>query len=359
MKIYHFARYGISSLIFLFLWFAPPATARNLFFDNGYISDDSSIVVAAFPCLSVFDPDGENPTLMLNGASENPVGKDEPVIIAGSIIDEKTKKGVEASVDIRETGGTSLVPGGITDSMGGFTAALTSMKSYEMLVQMMLCDAMPSQKHQPGVTQYTTNYAINGADPSRTVVNGVLRDYRTGRPLQFPVVVTDLKNNELVVRSMPDSNGCFRLEVPSSASYKLEILTSSCTDIPETEMVKYSTSRVGARKITLENIYFDFDRSEIRPEAAKILERHAALFKRFTGWKVAVTGHTDNMGSEEYNVFISRKRAEVIAEYLITKGVKKNQLETLWYGFDQPDASESTEEGRQMNRRCEFTVIKF
>lgn len=359
MKIYYFARYGISVLIFLFLWFAPPASARNLFFDNGCFDDDKSEVVETVPGMSLGDPDGENPYLMVKRAHEDPVGKDEPVIIAGSIIDEKTKKGVEASVDIREAGGASLVPGGITDSMGGFVAALASAKTYDLMVYMMLCDTVQSQKPQPGGTQYETKYAINGADPSRTVVNGVLRDYRTGRPLQFPVVVTDVKNNEVVLRSMPDANGCFRLELPSSASYKLEIITSSCTDIPETEMVKYSTSRVGERKITLENIYFDFDRSEIRPEAAEILERHAALFKRFTSWKIAVTGHTDNMGSEEYNVFISRKRAEVIAEYLITKGVKKNQLETVWYGFDQPDASESTEEGRRLNRRCEFTVIKF
>lgn len=286
----------------------------------------------------------------------------KPVYILGSITDEKTHDAVSAMVDIHDSTRFNVVPGGVTDSTGGFVAELSSMNTYDMLIQPVLCDSLRLPANLVTGTVYQKGYQPAGKDSiPRTILKGLIRDYKTGKPLQFPIEVTDLKVNAVVARCMPDSGGYFRFELPSSASYKVDVFTSACGHKPVPALLpeNYQTSMVDGMKIKLENVYFDFDRSEIRTDASEILSRHAQLFNRFSNWKILVAGHTDNMGSEDYNMYLSRRRAQSVADYLMSRGVKKNQLKLVWYGYDQPATSNQSEEGRQLNRRCEFTIYKY
>ena len=74
--------------------------------------------------------------------------------------------------------------------------------------------------------------------------------------------------------------------------------------------------------------------------------------------RVEVKGHTDNVGTEDFNVKLSRDRAEEVVKYLTRQGVSESNLSYSYYGMSRPLASNDTEDGRKMNRRVEFEILK-
>jgi outer membrane protein OmpA-like peptidoglycan-associated protein len=106
-------------------------------------------------------------------------------------------------------------------------------------------------------------------------------------------------------------------------------------------------------------IYFDFNKAEIKAVSHPILDAvAAALLANQQIRKVRVEGHTDNEGTDEFNLELSSRRAAAVAEYLIGKGVPAERLSHEGFGFTRPKASNKSEEGRAINRRVEFTIVK-
>ncbi len=104
----------------------------------------------------------------------------------------------------------------------------------------------------------------------------------------------------------------------------------------------------------LENVLFDFDKAVIKPEAYHLLDEVVEIMEQNPGMNVELQGHTDNIGSEEYNMGLSLRRANAVADYLEDKGISKDRLTTKGFGFSKPVALNSTEIGRSLNRRVEL-----
>lgn len=109
--------------------------------------------------------------------------------------------------------------------------------------------------------------------------------------------------------------------------------------------------------ISLEGVHFDFDKSTLRPEAIAILNEAAGLLKSQATVVVEVAGHTDSVGSEQYNQGLSERRAQAVKDYLESQGITATRLTARGYGEAQPIASNDTEEGRAQNRRVELIVL--
>jgi OOP family OmpA-OmpF porin len=114
------------------------------------------------------------------------------------------------------------------------------------------------------------------------------------------------------------------------------------------------TEPVAPRKLTLEGVNFDFDRANLRPESFAILDNAVATLKEWGEVNIEVAGHTDSVGSDTYNLDLSRSRAEIVRAYLIDKGIPANRLTAKGYGESMPEADNNTEEGRFKNRRVEL-----
>jgi OOP family OmpA-OmpF porin len=114
---------------------------------------------------------------------------------------------------------------------------------------------------------------------------------------------------------------------------------------------------VGGGKLVLRGVNFDFDKSNIRPDAAVILDEAASLLRTNSGWRVSVDGHTDSTGGDSYNQGLSQRRAESVKRYLVGKGIAESRLVPRGYGESQPVASNSTRDGRALNRRVELKVL--
>lgn len=111
-----------------------------------------------------------------------------------------------------------------------------------------------------------------------------------------------------------------------------------------------------SKTIEFKNVLFDFDQSLITGDSQKELNEVAKAMKRKSSWIIEVIGHTDIMGSAEYNVDLSRKRAEAVVDYLKQKGISADRLSIKYHGSSTPVANNDSAEGRALNRRVEFEI---
>lgn len=106
-----------------------------------------------------------------------------------------------------------------------------------------------------------------------------------------------------------------------------------------------------------EPIFFDYDQADIRPEFEAFLERVIHVVKGHSDLRVKVTGHTDSDGSDEYNMDLSKRRAQAIIDFFEEHGLSEERLEFDFKGERSPVDTNNTPEGRQRNRRVDFTFI--
>ena len=112
------------------------------------------------------------------------------------------------------------------------------------------------------------------------------------------------------------------------------------------------------QKLVLEGVNFDFDKATLRQEDIGSLDNDVATLKTWGDVDIEVAGHTDSMGSDAYNMKLSKQRAEAVRNFLISRGVAADRLTAKGYGESQPVADNATEEGRFKNRRVELAPLK-
>jgi outer membrane protein OmpA-like peptidoglycan-associated protein len=139
------------------------------------------------------------------------------------------------------------------------------------------------------------------------------------------------------------------------------ILPKSLKDMDPCEIEDYFNSiRKGLFRPTV--VYFDFDKTEIKPVYLKDLERISLLMRKFEALKLQIEGHTDQRGSEVYNMGLAERRAVVVKKYLLDKGIPEDRLDYFWYGKSRPindcDIVPCDNEMHRLNRRTELHFME-
>ena len=106
--------------------------------------------------------------------------------------------------------------------------------------------------------------------------------------------------------------------------------------------------------VTLGDVLFDTGKSTLKPGAMSAINRLATFLSQNSNTKVLIEGHTDSVGSDDYNIGLSERRARAVATELESRGIPESQIQTLGRGKDMPVATNGTPEGRQQNRRVEI-----
>lgn len=112
------------------------------------------------------------------------------------------------------------------------------------------------------------------------------------------------------------------------------------------------------KTIRLKNIYFDHDRADFLSRSYDQLDKLVDVLESHPMMKIRVQGHTDIRGDYDYNLSLSNGRASAVVEYLIAKGISSHRLSYKGFGSTKPISSNNTQEGRRMNRRVEFVILK-
>ncbi len=113
-----------------------------------------------------------------------------------------------------------------------------------------------------------------------------------------------------------------------------------------------------AAQFEAESIYFDFDRSFIRPEYRPVLGKKAEFLKEFPEYNVRIEGNCDERGTNEYNLALGERRSDSAKSYLISLGISPDRIETISYGEERPLALGHNEESWAQNRRDDFVLMK-
>lgn len=209
------------------------------------------------------------------------------------------------------------------------------------------------------------------AQPERvTYFKGIVFDKETKARLKAAFELTDLISGKIVARSESNSvTGEFMLILPVSKDYALNVsregylfysdhfsLTGPENSLePITKQIPLQPMRVG-ETVILKNIFFDTDKYNLKPESRTELERLATLLKKNPRMTIEISGHTDNVGTPDYNRTLSENRAKAVYEYLINQGVSVSRLTYAGYGLTRPIDTNDTDAGRANNRRTEFRI---
>ncbi len=169
---------------------------------------------------------------------------------------------------------------------------------------------------------------------------------KAGKDKQCPVEFANAKNmKDKAYETYWACKTKEAIEMAKDATKKANVL---CPAKPEGKVID---------RFTL-TINFDFDKSTIRKSDMAQLKKAIAFIKKYPGAKIKLEGHTDSIGTEQYNQGLSEKRAEATMKYLIEKGgIEGSRISTIGYGESKPTASNKTRSGRAKNRKVEILIM--
>jgi peptidoglycan-associated lipoprotein len=140
-------------------------------------------------------------------------------------------------------------------------------------------------------------------------------------------------------------------------SFGNSVLPSSARSLSAMEAISRGIAAVTPPGAALKDVYYNFDSVHLEPEAQEILQRNAEWMKANPKARVEIEGHCDDIGSNEYNLALGAKRAQVARDYLLSLGIASERLVTISYGKEAPACFEATEECRVQNRRARFVMF--
>ncbi len=222
--------------------------------------------------------------------------------------------------------------------------------------------AMPMKDHQieASVVVHTKSF---------TVFKGITIDALTKKPIEAEIEINDNLTGKVIETFTTNSaTGKFIITLVSGKNYGIAVKSkgylfhSENFDIPSgsgdnlvNKVIELKNIAIGS-KIALRNVFFDTGKSTLRMESNGELDRIVKLLKDVPTLKIEISGHTDNTGSAAINETLSQQRAEAVVTYLKNKGIVATRLTAKGYGASKPVNSNSSDEGRQQNRRTEFEI---
>jgi outer membrane protein OmpA-like peptidoglycan-associated protein len=231
------------------------------------------------------------------------------------------------------------------------------------------------------------NNIILKAKKKKVVLN--IADSETNKGLKVKIKITNLDTDEqIIVENTVGRDGKYAVNLREGNRYNVEVssqegyaFSNTNISIPgeesgnsnersansriqnlredqlENVTIKVMPIRMGT-KLLLHDIFFEFNSFTLQDTSFKELDRVIGLLKENPGVIIEIAAHSDDIGSDEFNIKLSGKRASKIVDYLVDKGISKDRLKPVGYGKKFPVASNATEEGRAKNRRLELKVLE-
>lgn len=205
------------------------------------------------------------------------------------------------------------------------------------------------------------------------LVSGNVYNAKTKRPLSASLVYETLPDGVEAGNAVSNpSDGAFKIVLPYNKNYSIRASADHFFAISENLNLD-SLIQAGYKEIhkdlylvpieigqvvRLNNVFFDFDKWDLRPESYIELNRVVQLLTENPVIEIEMSAHTDSRGTDEYNFKLSDNRARSVMEYIISKGIANTRITSHGYGETKPVATNDTDEGRQLNRRVEFKILK-
>lgn len=294
--------------------------------------------------------------------------KDIVITLKGLVLDDKTRKGLWADMIIySDNGQTDSLTASVED--GSYVTKLVGEGNYQIDVSLEGYESSAAMFELVDVFRDTVIIKDFFLKPieRNPILSGVVYDAKTLQPIDADVSIK-MKNGEKEIR-LNTKNGYYEKELTEMGWYMLtaskEGYLNTTDSIAYEDAEKTLLSKdlymqpieVGTT-VRLNNIFFDFDKTTLKSESYEELDKVVEFLNNNPSVEIEIAGHTDDKGSDDYNLNLSQGRAQSVVDYLINQGIDEKRLIAKGYGETVPVATNETEEGRAINRRVEFTVLK-
>ncbi len=205
------------------------------------------------------------------------------------------------------------------------------------------------------------------------LVKGNVYNKKTNEPLSASLVYETLPDGIEAGNgiSNPD-DGAFKIVLPYDKNYSIKATAdkffAQSENLNLDSLVKVGYKEIHkdlylvpieiGQVVRLNNVFFDFDKWDLRAESHLELNRVVKLLNENPAIEIEMSAHTDSYGTDEYNFKLSDNRARSVMEYILAKGIAQNRIISKGYGETKPVVANDTPENRQLNRRVEFTILK-
>ncbi|MFZ1322976.1 MAG: OmpA family protein [Ignavibacteria bacterium] len=203
------------------------------------------------------------------------------------------------------------------------------------------------------------------------LVYGKVINSKNSQPLDATIFYNSLSDNVEAGTAKSNSfDGNYKIILPYGKKYSFQASNSGYYSISNyldlSEINNYKEMNINIEMkpveigeiIRMNNIFFDFNEATLKTESYMELNRVVKLLSDNSNIEIELSGHTDNIGTDEYNLNLSKLRADAVTSYLVAKGINGVRISTIGYGKNNPVSTNDSEEGRQLNRRVEFTILK-
>lgn len=295
------------------------------------------------------------------------------VYLAGRIIDSVTKQPIEgASIVLKDEDGVHVKRYTLESAEGGRFSInaeyheryvlVANMNGYYQKEMPVLTDSDPLTQIVVEMEKY--DYAAIGR-----ILNG-----ETGEPIAGATVILTDGDGNTIQEMITDATGKYQFPLKPESDYRIKVDKAEFFK----QSARISTKGKPSSAITtdlrlfplkvdqvvrLENIFYDLNKSDIRPDAAMELDKLVATLLENPTVEIELSSHTDCRGKDAYNLSLSQRRAKSAVDYLISRGVPKEKLKSKGYGETKPTSEckceACTEEEHEKNRRTEFKVLSL
>lgn len=374
------------------LWFAsdgiPGLGGLDIFFASKSMSGFSGTVNPGYPMNTRFDDfgyitdsNGENG--YLSSDRNNAAGNDDIYSIQRpfrkhliQVVDARTRQPLPA-VNIEVMADGSAPVRMESSATAAVLLPVNPLKNYQFTAS--------KDKYKQGKIEYTRE-ELRGMDTVRILmnplsavrVNGFVYTALGKAPLSNCTVNLQNETNGMGLKLRTDDQGYFNRQLLPSSDYKISITDLTLQGKCNTAELALSTKGIDKDTvinlsipvycegdvIALDQIYYDLNKYNIRPDAALVLDKLLKIMKDYPKMKIELRSHTDSRGSAESNMTLSNNRAKSAAEYLYSKGISKGRIVGKGYGETMlinkcADGVNCSEADHQLNRRTEFKILKM
>lgn len=295
------------------------------------------------------------------------------VYLAGRVIDSVTRLPIEgSSIVLKSDDGQHVKRYSIESAEGGRFSINAEYHDRYLLVANMngyYQVEMPVHTDDDPLTEIVVEMVKYDYAAIGTIRNG-----ETDEPLEGVVVVlTDGADNE-IARLTTEATGKYQFPLKPESDYRVKaelpdffrqsarITTKGKPSAAITTDLRLFPLKVD-QVVRLENIFYDLNKADIRPDAALELDKLVATLLENPSVAIELSSHTDCRGKDAYNLSLSQRRAKSAVDYLISKGIPKDKLKSKGYGETMPTSNckceECSEEEHEQNRRTEFKVLSL
>ncbi len=280
-------------------------------------------------------------------------------IITGKVTDVKTGRPVGAKLSFPDT----KIPSASSDIETGIYKATTPPGTYSVKAE---AEGYVTETLPVVVTENETsflNFKLVEKGLAEGIITGKVTDAKTDKPVGARV---SFPNTNIPSTSSDIESGIYKTTAPpgtysvraEAEGYAPETLPAVLVENQTSFLnFKLHPKLVVGERIILRGINFDTGSATIRPGSHHVLDDAARVLKANPGVRIEIQGHTDSVGSADYNQNLSEARAQSVRSYLISVGIGADRLIARGYGESMPMASNRTSAGRQLNRRIEFLIL--